>query len=76
VNGSGKTILLSHVADALVEFAKDAYGDIVAGQQLGVAPYFRVVGHVNQHVDADHSLALLQFRSKEKSFSFVEKTGT
>ena len=49
---------------------------IVAGQQLGVAPYFRVVGHVNQHVDADHSLALLQFRSKEKSFSFVEKTGT
>ena len=31
-NGSGKTILLSHVADALIEFAKVAYEDVLVGQ--------------------------------------------
>lgn len=40
-NGSGKSILLSHVVDALIEFAKSAYQDILAGQPASRTPTSR-----------------------------------
>lgn len=43
-NGSGKSILLSHVVDALIEFAKVAYQDILVGQGSVESPYFKIVG--------------------------------
>jgi ABC-type molybdenum transport system ATPase subunit/photorepair protein PhrA len=36
-NGTGKSILLSYIVDALFELAKKAYADIVPGQQIDIA---------------------------------------
>ena len=38
-NGSGKTIFLSYIVDALTEFAKQAFTDIVPTDGLS-SPYF------------------------------------
>ena len=42
-NGSGKTIFLSYILDALAEFAKQAFDDIVPFVSSGRTPYFRPV---------------------------------
>lgn len=43
-NGSGKSIILSSIADAVIEFAKIAYDDIKAIHPMNPNPYFRIVG--------------------------------
>jgi hypothetical protein len=43
-NGPGKRILLSHVVDALIEFAKTAYQDILVGHLATQSPFFKLVG--------------------------------
>ena len=43
-NGSGKSILLSHIVDAFVEYAKVGYQDILVGQGSVESPYFKIVG--------------------------------
>src|SRR6266404_46958 len=73
-NGSGKTILLSHVADALVEFAKVAFTDIVPGQQRFHAPFFKFLGSPNQRSGTEFGVALLDFVHQEKQYSYVDKT--
>lgn len=75
-NGSGKTVLLSHIADALVEFAKDAYTDVVEGHRAGHSPYLRMVSWANQRCATEYALALLRFAEADKAFFYVEKTGT
>jgi hypothetical protein len=75
-NGSGKSILLSHVVDALIEFAKVAYQDILVGQQSVQSPYFKIVGGTNQRTGADFGIALLQFSDQESSHCYVDKSGT
>ena len=75
-NGSGKTIFLSHIADALVEFAKTAFRDVVGNQNTHYNPYLRLVSPRNHTSGASYGLALLEFRSPGKSFGFAEKTGT
>ncbi|WP_107668853.1 hypothetical protein [Cyanothece sp. BG0011] len=42
VNGSGKSVLLSYIADALVEFARVAYRDIVPANSAVGLPYFKI----------------------------------
>ena len=59
-NGSGKSILLSHVADALVEFAKEAHEDVLVGQGGVRGPYFKVVGGTTQRTGKDFGIALLE----------------
>src|SRR6478752_10592640 len=64
-NGSGKTILLSHVVDALIEFAKAAYRDVVVGQSSLHIPYFKVLGGANQRSGTAYGIALLRFSNEE-----------
>ena len=83
-NGSGKSILLSYVVDALTELAKQAFSDIVArqGQQpqggsaLGGSPYFRWIAPTNQRSNTPFGIALLEFFDGDRRFSYVDKTGT
>jgi predicted ATP-dependent endonuclease of OLD family len=76
VNGSGKSIFLSYIVDALTEFAKIAYRDIVSGQKSSMySPYFKIVGSLNQRVQSNFGIGLLQFLNKDTVYSYVDKTG-
>jgi energy-coupling factor transporter ATP-binding protein EcfA2 len=75
-NGSGKSILLSHIVDALIEFAKTAYHDILIGQGQLRTPYFKVVGSSNQRSGTDFGVALLRFSDSEIAPCYVDKSGT
>ena len=74
-NGSGKTTILAHVADALIELAKTAFNDVVAGQQLGTSPYFKVTGPSNQRSGSPFGLALLTAANGSDIFRYADKTG-
>ena len=75
-NGTGKSILLSYIADALYEFGKQAYTDL-----LGDTPtdnYFRILGSINRNIDEDFSVAYLKFTNKiekNKNYEYLETTG-
>jgi hypothetical protein len=75
-NGTGKSILLSYIVDALVELAKLSYEDIVTGQQFGISPFFKLSGPLNQRFNSKFSVGLLEFSDGDKKFSYVDKTGT
>src|SRR5437868_4112481 len=77
-NGSGKTMVLSYIADALTEFAKVAFNDVVVGQGLqsaGGSPYFRWVNPINQRSNAPFGISMLQFSEENEVYSYIEKTG-
>lgn len=74
-NGSGKSILLSHVVDALIEFAKTAYQDLVKGQLTTQSPYFKLVGGTTQRTGANFGIALLRFSDDESPYFYVDKSG-
>lgn len=73
-NGSGKTVLLSTIADALILMATPHFQDIVPQQGLGHA-YFKILGATNQRMHTTHALALLGFKHSTKYPVYVEKTG-
>jgi GTPase SAR1 family protein len=75
-NGSGKTILLSYIVDALFEFAKTAYRDFVARDFENPNPYFRVVAGTNIQTGSLYSLALLQFKEGDQFLNYREKAGS
>lgn len=71
-NGTGKTILLSYIADALYEFGKQAYTDLLGN--VSTDNYFRVVGAINRKIDADYSITYLEFKDS-KEYEYLESTG-
>lgn len=75
-NGSGKTILLAYLADALIEFAKKVYTDIVLGQRRFESPYFKLLGASNQRTGTPYGIGLLQFFHQDTSYCYVDKTGS
>jgi hypothetical protein len=75
-NGSGKTILLSHVADAFVELAKVVHEDVLVGQGGVRGPFFKVVGGTTQRTGEDFGIALLEFLDGKSAFCYVDKSGT
>lgn len=74
-NGSGKSIFLSHIVDALVEFAKSAYQDILVGQGGVHSPYFKILGGTNQRIETDFGIALLRFSDDKADHCYVDKSG-
>ena len=74
-NGSGKTIFLSYIVDALTEFAKQAFTDIVPKDGLS-SPYFRIVGSTTVRSGQPFSLSLLHFKANNDNLHYCEKIGT
>ncbi len=74
-NGSGKSIVLSIIVDALMLFAQTAYYDILEGRDGKRIPLFRLLGTINQKINSEFAVALLKFDYGEGSFYYVEKTG-
>ncbi len=74
-NGSGKSILLSYITDALIEFAKQAYSDITVGQTPNNSPYFKLTGGTTQKINSQFSIGLLEFIDNEQKYCYLDKTG-
>lgn len=74
-NGSGKTHLLSIVADALFEAAAAHYHDVVANGTGMNRPWFRVVGGTTTTVGASGGCALLEFQESTSTYIYTEKGG-
>ena len=75
-NGTGKSILLSYIADALYEFGKQAYTDLLG--DTATDNYFRILGSINRNVDENFSVAYLKFTNKmekDKHYEYLETTG-
>lgn len=73
-NGSGKSIFLSHVVDALMEFAKQAYQDVVPDQGFR-SSYFKLTGPTNQRTGEQFGVALLGFAEAEGKYTYADKSG-
>jgi hypothetical protein len=73
-NGTGKIILLSQIADALMEFAADHYADILPHQGPS-RKYFKIAGGINQAIRKKYGFSFLQFSDGERSFQYLDKTG-
>ena len=73
-NGSGKTIFLSYTVDALTEFAKKAFNDIVPTDGLG-APFLRTIQPMAIRSGQHFSLSLLHFKVNDSDLYYYEKSG-
>lgn len=74
-NGSGKTIFLSYIVDALTEFAKQAFQDIVVPDNSGGTPYFRVIHPMVIRSGQLFSLSLIHFKANNDDLFYCEKSG-
>ena len=74
-NGSGKTIFLSYIVDALIEFGKEAFDDIVPFDSSGRTPYFRFVQPTAIRSGQSFSLSLLHFKANDDNLYYCEKSG-
>ncbi|MBU6140750.1 MAG: AAA family ATPase [Proteobacteria bacterium] len=77
-NGSGKTILISHIVDAIFEFQKQHFTDVTKpGGQL--SSYFKFGGGSNQKVGSSFGLSYLKFSCVEngvkKELEYLDKSG-
>lgn len=74
-NGTGKTIFLAYVLDALAELAKKKFSDVVVGQQIGYSPFFKVTSGGDTRSLSGNSLSLLEFVDANSQFCYIEKVG-
>lgn len=74
-NGTGKTIALAHIVDALAEAAKRPFRDIVDGQTEVASPYLKVTGNVNQRYGCESGIAVAHFSGDRGEFAYVDKSG-
>jgi AAA domain, putative AbiEii toxin, Type IV TA system len=74
-NGTGKTIFLAHILDALAELAKKKFSDIAIGQQIGHSPFFKLTSGGDIRSLSGNSLSLLEFSDTDNKFCYVEKVG-
>ena len=75
-NGSGKTIFLSYIVDALIEFAKKSFHDIVRTMDGLRNPYLRIIGPATVRSGQSFSLSLLRFKTTDSNLYYYEKVGT
>lgn len=73
-NGSGKTIVLSCIADGLFEVGNQLYDDVLPKEGSGYL-FFRVCGPSNTKTNCNFSLVAGEFEHANKKYGFFDKTG-
>jgi hypothetical protein len=73
-NGSGKTNVLSIVADGLIEIAAKHYQNITPPQGQG-RQFFRTLGGRTQRISAQFELSAMQFKDDSHEFIYRAKSG-
>jgi len=74
-NGSGKTSVLSIVADAMIELAASHFTNVAPGGQLARS-YFRILSGRNHPVSTTYELAAARFMTSTQEFLFRSKSGS
>ena len=74
-NGSGKTSLISIIADSLFQAAANHYTNVFVGAPSNYRPYFRIVGPATISAGASGGFTILEFEDHGKSYYFKEKAG-
>ncbi len=74
-NGTGKTIVLAYILDALSELAKRRFTDVVVGQQRVESPYIKSTSSADCRSLCGKSVCLLEFSDLDKQFSYIEQVG-
>jgi hypothetical protein len=74
-NGTGKTIVLAYIVDALAELAKEHFRDIVLDQRVGHMPFVKVASSGDSRSLSGSHCCLLEFVDGEQRFGYVEKVG-
>ncbi|MBF0182362.1 MAG: hypothetical protein HQM03_20290, partial [Magnetococcales bacterium] len=74
-NGSGKTCLLSLIADALMLAASNYYTDVVVRSVPDVRTWFRLLGPATVSSGCPGSCAILQFQHENQMYFYTEKVG-
>jgi hypothetical protein len=74
-NGTGKTIFLAYLLDALAELAKQKFSDIVVGQRVGHMPFLKVSSTGDSRSLSGSSLVLIEFSDSSDRFCYIEKVG-
>ncbi len=77
-NGTGKSIFISHIVDALYEFAKLNFIDILKLTPAAQSPYFKINGNINVKTGYKYGYTLLNFfkiDNKNEKFYYFEKSG-
>ena len=74
-NGSGKTNILSIIADGLVEIASNHFTDIMPSQPGGGRHYYRVLGGATVRNGANYELTALRFEHREFILAYRSKSG-
>lgn len=73
-NGSGKTNLLSIIADALMQGASDPFTDVLTRSGVGKS-YFRVVGGSTVTHGEENGFTVLRFTDGDDDLHFNENSG-
>lgn len=73
-NGSGKTTFLSYIVDALTEFAKKAFTDIVPSDGVNT-PFFRTIQPTAIRSGQRFSLSLIHCQANNDNLYYCEKSG-
>ena len=79
-NGAGKSILLSHVADFILELQNEIFpnGNILKEIKLGGHNFFKIVGGLNTTIGHQESFAYLALKNNQnqnKSYEYLESSG-
>jgi hypothetical protein len=74
-NGSGKTNLLSIIADALITAAARHYANVLPGMTATHKPWFRIVGGRTIRTGAPGSFTVIRFEHEGTTYFFYEKGG-
>lgn len=80
-NGSGKTILLSSIVDALHEIEAIYFNDVCSrDDESGERFFYKLNGSINTRINKPYSLSFLKFtfHDKDKEFDkqYIDKSGT
>jgi hypothetical protein len=74
-NGTGKTIFLAYILDALAELAKIKFRDISIGQRQDFSPYIKITGNSDTRSLSGNSISFMEFTEGDYKFCYVEKIG-
>ncbi|WP_082548858.1 AAA family ATPase [Rhizobacter sp. Root404] len=75
INGSGKTNLLSSIADSLIEIAAEHFQDVSPSSHAGRL-FYRVIGASTTRLGAAFDLTTIRFRHNENFLYYRSKAGT
>ena len=73
-NGSGKTMLLSSITDALFELANKSFQDVLPKNGTGYC-YYKISGGGNQKLNTEYGFTYLQFKERENKYEYIDKSG-